>query len=338
MAGALTPRLAGVEGLLLGEEGMLRLEDRVQLGMMFPASERADALRFARRSEEAGLDSLWVGDHVAFHVPIPDAVSTLAFLAAATERISLGTAVYLLPLRHPVHAAKAAAAIDRLSGGRLVFGVGVGGEYSPEFEASCVAVGERGARTDEAIPLVRRLWREERVAHAGHFYRFGSVALAPKPVQPGGPPIWIGGRAPAAMRRAGRLGDGYVSTMMSPERYRTNLALIASEARAAGRDGSRFATGALLFTALDASYAAALDRAAALLGRLYARPFREAAAKYCLLGRPEDCLAGIQRFVDAGVRHVILAPLGDPGELLEVAARDLVGAVHALAPSAPSGA
>jgi alkanesulfonate monooxygenase SsuD/methylene tetrahydromethanopterin reductase-like flavin-dependent oxidoreductase (luciferase family) len=140
------------------------------------------------------------------------------------------------------------------------------------------------------------------------------------------------------MRRAARFGDGYVSTMMSPERYRTNLELIAREARTAGREAPSFATAALLFTALDASYEAALDRAAALLGRLYARPFREAAAKYCLLGRPEDCLAGIRRFVEAGVRHVILAPLGDPGELLEVAARDLVGAVHALAPPPSSGA
>jgi probable F420-dependent oxidoreductase len=317
---------------------MLRLDDRVRLGMMFPAGDRPDALCFAKRAEEAGLDSLWVGDHIAFHVPIPDSLSVLAFLAAATERVRLGTAVYLLPLRHPVHAAKATATIDRLSNGRLVFGVGVGGEYPPEFEASGVATGERGARTDEAIPLVRRLWREERVAHAGRFFRFGPVALAPKPVQDPGPPIWIGGRAPAAMRRAGRFGDGYVSTMMSPERYRTNLELIAREAQAAAREVAPFATAALLFTALDTSYEAALERAAALLGRLYARPFREAAAKYCLLGRPADCLAGIRRFVEAGVRHVILAPLGDPGELLEVAATDLVGAVHALAPSPSFGA
>ena len=317
---------------------MLRLDDRVRLGMMFPAGDRVASLRFARRADEAGLDSLWVGDHVAFHVPIPDALSVLAFLAAATERATLGTAVYLLPLRHPVHAAKATAQIDRLSNGRLVFGVGVGGEYPPEFEASGVATGERGARTDEAIPLVRRLWREERVAHAGRFFRFGSVALAPRPIQADGPPIWIGGRAPTAMRRAGRLGDGYVSTMVSPDRYRTNLGVIAREAQAAGRAERPFATAALLFTALDVSYEAALERAAALLGRLYARPFREAAAKYCLLGRPEDCLAGIRRFVDAGVRQVILAPLGDPGELLDVAARDLLGAVHALAPPPPSGA
>jgi len=316
---------------------VLRFDDRVRIGMMFPAGGRVESLRFAARAEAAGLDSLWVGDHVAFHVPIPDAFTALAFLAAATERVMLGTAVYLLPLRPPVQVAKAAASVDRLSGGRLVFGVGVGGEYPPEFEASGVPVGERGARTDEAIPLLRRLWREERVRYDGRFFRFGPLVLTPRPVQVGGPPILIGGRAPVAMRRAGRLGDGYVSTMTSPERYRSNLEGIEREARAAGRDVEVFATAALLFTAVDRSYDAALERAATLLGRLYARPFRDAAAKYCLLGRPEDCLAGIRRFVDAGVRHLILAPLGDPNELLDVVAR-LVEPVHALAPSPPSGA
>jgi probable F420-dependent oxidoreductase len=316
----------------------LHLDERVRLGLMVPGGEPAPLLRFARRADEAGLDSLWVGDHVAFHVPIPDSLSVLAFLAAATERVLLGTAVYLLPLRHPAHAAKAAATIDRLSGGRLVFGVGVGGEYPPEFEASGVPVAERGARTDEAIPLLRRLWSEDRVRHDGRFFRFGPVTIAPRPANTGGPPIWIGGRAPAAMRRAGRLGDGYVSTMTSPERYRANLDAIAGHAATVGRTDRPFGTGALLFTALDASYDAALDRAAALLGRLYARPFRDAAAKYCLLGRPEDCLAQIRRFVDAGVRHVVLAPLGDPGELLEAAATELLPAVHRLAPAAPPGA
>lgn len=316
---------------------MLRLDDRVRLGMMVPVGERAETLDAARRLDAAGVDSLWVGDHVAFHVGIPDALTVLGFLAAATERVTLGTAVYLLPLRHPVHVAKGVAQIDRLSGGRVVFGVGVGGEYPPEFEASGVPVRERGARTDEAIPLLRLLWREERVAHAGRFHRFGPVMVAPRPAQEGGPPIWIGGRAPVAMRRAGRLGDGYVSTMTSPERYAANLAAIDAAARSAGREPAPFGTAALLFTAIDRSHDAALDRAAALLGRLYARPFRDAAAKYCLLGSPEDCLAGIRRFVDAGVRHVILAPLGDPGELCEVAA-GLVPAVRALAPAGRSGA
>jgi alkanesulfonate monooxygenase SsuD/methylene tetrahydromethanopterin reductase-like flavin-dependent oxidoreductase (luciferase family) len=126
---------------------MLQLDTRLRLGLMFPGGERDGSLRFATRAEAAGIDSLWVGDHVAFHVPIPDALSVLAFLAAATERVTLGTAVYLLPLRHPVHAAKAAATIDRLSNGRLVFGVGVGGSTAGFGRAVSRSAGR--ARADE---------------------------------------------------------------------------------------------------------------------------------------------------------------------------------------------
>lgn len=278
-------------------------------------------LQQARRAESLGFDSLWVGDHVAFHVPILESLSLLAFLAGATERVVLGTAVYLLPLRHPALAAKTAATVDLLSGGRLVFGVGVGGEFPPEFDASAVPVAERGARIDEAIPLLRRLWTEGAVKHEGRFHRFGPIDIQPKPVQAGGPPIWIGGRAPAAMRRAGRLGDGYVSTMTSPERYRANLEAIAAAAGAAGRSADcfvrPFGTGALLFTVLDASFEAAHGRAAKLLGQIYARDFSDAAKRYCLLGRPDDVLAQLRAFADAGLRHAVLAPLMDPSEFTE---------------------
>jgi len=301
----------------------LPLDSRVRCGVVVAGQTRDAALAQARRADAAGFDSLWVGDHIAFHVPILESLSLLSFLAAATERATLGTAVYLLPLRHPVLAAKTAATVDLLSGGRLVFGVGVGGEFPPEFEASAVPVSERGARLDEAIPLVRRLWSEDAVKHDGRFHRFGPVTLAPKPVQPGGPPIWIGGRAPAAMRRAGRLGDGYVSTMTSAERYRSNLEAIAGAAREAGRRIERFATAAFLFTVIGPREAS-VARAAALLGTIYRRDFREAAPRYALCGEPADVLAQMRVFRDAGVRHFILAPLMDPMELTERVAAEIL--------------
>jgi probable F420-dependent oxidoreductase len=308
----------------------LILKPGIACGAVMTAQHRDGVVRLARAFEAGGFDSIWAGDHISFYVPILESMTVLSFVAGATERVQLGSSVYLLPLRHPTTTAKVVSTLDVLTGGRLLFGIGVGGEFPPEFEASGVPLRERGARTDEAIPLVRRLWREPGVVHEGRFFRFGPVTIAPGPERPSGPPIWIGGRAPAAMRRAGRLGDGYVSTMTSPERYRENLGAVAAHAEAAGRADVPFGTAALLFTALDASYEGALERAAALLGRLYARPFREAAAKYCLLGRPEDCIAGIARFADAGVRHVILAPLGDPTELLQVAAAELLPAVRTL--------
>jgi len=315
---------------------LLRIDDTVRCGLVLAAQEGDAAKRQARRIEALGFDSLWVGDHVAFHVPIAESLTALAFAAGATERIALGTAVYLLALRHPTHAAKISATLDRLSGGRLVLGVGLGGEFPPEWEAVGVPVAERASRVAEGIPLVRRLWSEDRVAHEGRHFRFGPVTLAPKPAaqradgRPGPPPIWIGGRAPAAMRRIGRLGDGYISHMCAPESYRENLATIAGSAAQAGRGPLDFGAAAFLFTFLEERFEDAHEKAAKLLGMIYARDFREAAKKYCLLGRPEDCLEQMRAFARAGCRHFILAPLSDPEAFAERVAADILPAVPTL--------
>ena len=110
----------------------------------------------ARRIEDVGFDSIWVGDHVSFYIPILESLTTLAFVAGVTERVRLGTAVYLVPLRHPTTTAKVASTLDVLSNGRLTLGVGVGGEFPPEFEACGVPVNERGSRTNEGLQILRR--------------------------------------------------------------------------------------------------------------------------------------------------------------------------------------
>ena len=150
------------------------------------------------------------------------------------------------------------------------------------------------------------------------------LTIEPRPQRPGGPPIWVGGRAPRALQRAGRLGDGYISHMATVEHYQANLAAIAGYAREAGRGGRRFATAAFLFTALDASFEAAHATAAKALARVYARPFEDAARKYCLLGRPEDCLEQMRRFCRAGVRHFVLSPLGDSADFAERIASEVL--------------
>lgn len=299
----------------------LVLPDRVGCGMVLAAGDREGALASARRVEAAGFDSAWAGDHIAFHVPILESLTLLAFAASATERIRLGTAVYLLPLRHPTTTAKVTSTLDVLSGGRLAFGVGVGGEFPPEFEASGVPVAERGSRADEAITILRKLWTQDGASHAGRHFQFGPVSLNPKPLQPGGPPILVGGRKAPSFRRAGRLGDGYISHMCSPEHFAANLEQIREHAREAGRNAVPFEPMSFLFTVFDDRYETALDRAATMLERIYRVPFRDAAPKYCLLGRPEDCLEQMQRFARAGSRHVILSMLSDPVEAAEIAAK-----------------
>lgn len=308
----------------------MELAAKARAGAVLPGADRESVLSLAKRIEEIGFDSIWVGDHISFHIPILESLTLLSFVAGVTERVRLGTAVYLVPLRHPTTTAKVTSTLDVLSGGRLSFGVGVGGEFPPEFVASGVPVGERGSRTDEAMGLLRRLWSEDQVEHEGKHFQLGPVSLDPKPLQAGGPPLLVGGRKAPAFRRAGQLGDGYISHMCSAQMYAEQLETIRGHAKAAGRDERPFETAAFVFTVLDDDYEKALDRAAALLGRIYNRPFRDAAKKYCLLGRAEDCLEQMQAFARAGARHFIFSSLMNPDEFLEEAESKILPAIPQL--------
>ena len=279
-------------------------------GMPSPAAVRGTVELLERHR----FDSLWVGDHVAFPQPILDPLLQLAQAAACSRTLAFGTGVYLLPLRHPVLVAKQVATLDLLCEGRLSFGVGVGGEFPREYEACGVPVRERGARLSEAIPLLRRLWSGEPVAHEGRFHRFAEVRLLPRPAQAGGPPILCGGRNPAALSRIARMGDGWIAYVVTPEMYRDGLEAIAREAEVAGRRLARFASAHLVFTRIDDGYERALDVATEQLSRRYAMDFRKAAARYAALGRPADVAERIGAFAKSGVRHFVLDPIGPPAE------------------------
>ena len=295
----------------------LILADELACGTVIGGQDREGVLKVAQRIESAGLDSAWVGDHVSFYIPIMESLTLLSFVAGVTERVRLCTGVYLLPLRHPTTTAKVTSTLDVLSGGRLTLGVGVGGEFPPEFEACGVDVADRGPRTDEGIEVLRRLWSEDGAAYEGEHFRFGKVSLNPKPVQKGGPPIIVGGRKGPTFRRAGQLGDGYISHMCSPEQYAANMESIRKHAAAAGRQAVPFETVAFLFSVMDDVYEEALDRAAGMLQTIYNRPFRDAAQKYCLLGRPADWLEQMQAFARAGARHFVFSLLSDPNAFFE---------------------
>ncbi len=287
---------------------MLR-PDPIRFGVTLGYAPAATLRALAGRIEALGYDSIWTGDHIQFHDPRLESLTVLSHLAALTHRVRLGTAVYLLALRHPTVAAKTVATLDVLSGGRVVFGVGVGGEFPKEFEAVGVPPGERGRRVDEAIDVCRLLWTRSPASFEGRFVRFADVALEPKPVQPGGPPVWIGGRSDHALRRAARVGDGWISYVVTPERYRRSLETIRAVAREAGRDleaGRGFEPAHLAFTVVDDDVGRAHAAASRFLGRQYRQPFDELARKYCVLGPPARCAETLARFVDAGVRTFVI--------------------------------
>ncbi|GBD13186.1 F420-dependent glucose-6-phosphate dehydrogenase [bacterium HR24] len=298
----------------------------VKFGVVMPWA--GPDLSLVEKLESLGYDSVWTSEHMFFYGPTMDAFTVLAAYAARTRRLLLGTAVTLLPLRPAAVVAKEATSVDILSGGRLVLGVGVGGEYPKEFVACGVPVQERGARANEAIRILKRLWREDNVTYEGRFWRLEGVTLQPKPVQPGGPPIWVAGRSEAAMRRAGRLGDGYVPYLFSPERFRDGWSKVRQYAREAGRDPDAIVPALYQFIAPADSYEEGKAAAVADLSRRYNQPFENIVDRYVVMGTPQDCIRRLEQFVEAGVRHFQLVPIGPApfAQQLEVIARDIVPA------------
>jgi probable F420-dependent oxidoreductase len=276
---------------------------RTQVGLMMMDG---DAHRI-RLAEELGFDSVWAGGHIVFHGPVPDPLSHLAVLAAHTTRIRVGTCVLVLPLVHPAIVAKFVSSIDVLSGGRVILGIGAGGEIPKEFEVCGIPLEERGTRTDEGLKVIHKLWTEEEATHNGRHFRFDRIRMAPKPVQTSGPAIWVGGRSEAAVRRAILLGNGYVPYMLTPSQYRERVSAIERLAERAERSLDNFEFGILLFAAVADSRREGAALAAARLSRLYRQPFDTLVEKYCLFGTPDNILSQIAQFEEAGVNHFVLS-------------------------------
>jgi probable F420-dependent oxidoreductase len=271
----------------------------------------AEQFRLVQQLERWGFESVWSGDHVSFHNPIFESITLLASYASITTRIKLGTGVYLLALRSPAIAAKTSATLDVLSGGRLIFGVGVGGENPKEFEVCGVPHKERGARVTEGIDAVRALWRDSPASFSGRFTQFDKVSIDPKPVQQPGPPIWIGGRSDAALLRAARQGDGWMAYVVHADRYAQSTAKIREEADRAGRKLDGFVNSHLAFVTIGSDYEKARDTWVRLLSKRYAQDFGPLAAKYGIIGTAAQCAEQLERFIAAGCSTFVMNPICD---------------------------
>lgn len=219
-----------------------------------PAATRHTLLGFARRMEALGYDSLWASDHVVFpytiasrypysptgDFPLPrtanflEPLTALALVAGATERVSLGTTVLVLPHRHPVLAAKMLATLDHLAPGRVILGAGVGW-MREEIELLGAPYERRGAWSDEAIRILHACWAGERVEFRGEFFSFPPFAAVPRPAQ-GTIPIWIGGHTPRALRRVAELGDGWHAAFARAAEMKAGMAQLEGACQKAGRD------------------------------------------------------------------------------------------------------
>jgi probable F420-dependent oxidoreductase len=226
----------------------------VQVPHFGPNASPEGVLEVARRAEEMELDAVWVSDHVVFPTaanssyphsskglptanlsPIFEALTTLSFLAGATSSVRLGTSILLPALRQPVLAAKMLASLDVLCGGRLVLGVGAGW-LEAEFELLGVSdFDRRGRLLDETINVWRTLWADRSPSFEGDFFRFEEMIFDPLPAQRPGPPIWVGGHSPPALRRAARIGDGWHAARVGPAEFAELVGRLREELAAVDR-------------------------------------------------------------------------------------------------------
>lgn len=272
----------------------------------------------ARRAEALGLDGIVAGDHVTFHGYGNDGLITLAAIAAVTDSIELKTGVYLLPLRHPVPVALQVAQIDQLSLGRLVLGVGVGGEDPHEFLSCGIDPRTRGARTNEALEIIRRLWTEDHVSFKGNHFQLEDVTLYPKPLRP--VPIHIGGRSDAALVRAGRYGDGYTGIWQAIDRFRQAQEKIGAAATAEARPPGSVEFGMQFWTSVGTVRSEARSLVSERMEGMYGVPF-ERFERYTPTGTVREVADFIRPYVEAGARHINLVPVqGSPEENIEQAA------------------
>lgn len=275
-----------------------------------------------RHLEDAGVSSFWVGGHVASANPSPEPVVWLARLIEQTHVATVGTATLVLPLYPPALLAKQIADLDNASGGRVVVGIGVGGEYESDFAAVGVPRGQRGTRANEGIDLLRRFWTAEPVVHHGRHFSFDGVRIHPAPANPAGPPIVVSGRTEAAIRRAALLGDGWMPYLYSPSRYASSVQQVIELAGQKGRSLDGFGWYAYLMVAVDPDAAAARRGAAAFLATTYRQDVGAMIDSITVAGTIDDVGQRMAEFVEAGARHLIVCPIhGDvptmAGHLLE---------------------
>jgi probable F420-dependent oxidoreductase len=230
----------------------------LKLGIALARLHPAFHLEATLEAERLGFESVWMSEHLVFPLdmsgsphpgedappvppttPVYDAFAYLAFLAAKTSRLRLGTNVYLLGLRHPFVAARAVATLDVLSGGRAEIGIGAGW-LREEWVAAGLDPRTRGRRLDEALAVCKRLWSEPVVEHRGEFFAFPPVAFEPKPVQKPWPPIHVGGESEAALRRAAAAADGWYGLVHDPGSAAARVRHLRGLRREAGREGERF--------------------------------------------------------------------------------------------------
>jgi probable F420-dependent oxidoreductase len=263
-------------------------------------------VNFATKCEAMGVDSMWTIDRVAYDNLEP--LTVLAAAAGATQKIRLGTSVLLGNLRHPSHLAKIVATLDFISNGRMTLGLGFGSRES-DYKAVEIPFDKRGSRAVEQVKLIKRLWAEENVTHEGCFFNLENLTIGPRPVQKS-IPIWTGGSAEVALKRAGTWADGYICGSSAIPEFGQTWEKVAAYARAAGRNPEDIKKAGLTFMAVNDDGAKAVKTIEDYMMRYYSK-VRGEVASTSLVGSPTAIVERIGSFLSRGLDTLIIG-LADP--------------------------
>ncbi len=288
----------------------------IAIPQTFSAAVDVDLIRnFVARAEELGFDSLWVQEQIISDSAILEPVTLLTYASALSNKLRLGTSVLLPVVRNPVQLAKSLATLDQLSKGRLTVGVGIGGPHVRE-NVFGVSNGHRARRFVEGLTVMKALWTQTRASFTGEFWQFADVPMEPKPVQQPHPPLWFGARDTIGLRRAARLGDGWMGAGSSSSAdFAQQVSLLRRFLEAEKRDPTQFPISKRVYVAIDNDKWRAEQRLRQWFAVRYKRA--EMATQVSLWGSRQECVEQLTQLISAGARHLMLNPVFDEMEQLE---------------------
>jgi probable F420-dependent oxidoreductase len=272
-----------------------------------PLTKPENVVNFAKKCEAMGLHSTWTIDRIAYDNLEP--LTMLAAAAGATSKIRLGTSVLLGNTRHPAHLAKIIATLDFISNGRVTLGLGFGSREN-DYKAVEIPFEHRGSRAVEQVQLVKRLWTEDKVTYKGKFYNVEDLTIGPRPIQKPHPPIWTGGSAEVALKRAGTWANGFICGSSAIPDFSTTWEKVAGYARAAGRNPNEITKAGLTFMAINDDHAKAVKTVEDYVMRYYGR-LRADVANTSLVGSGSDVAERIEAFLSRGL-DILIIGVADP--------------------------
>jgi probable F420-dependent oxidoreductase len=284
----------------------------VGLPQTLEGDEPRGVVAFATRAEALGFTGLWTLDSAVggptSRSPLLDGPQLLAYAAAVTRDVRLGVAVIIMNRRQPVLLAKEMASLDRLTGGRLTVGVGLGAPADERVAALGFPVDRPVRRLVEGVEIMRALWGADEALHDGELYRFTGARVEPKPVQRPGPPVWFGAGREPALRRAARLADGWMGAgSSSAADFARQVPVVRAALEEAGRDPARFAIAKRVYLAVEDDERVARERMAAVLDAMYGAP--GLAARCAVCGPAERVAETVREIADAGAQEILLNPM-----------------------------